>query len=418
MNRIHIIKLNRLKIFVTLFICIGIISCAVIYYRQTTISCSTAPANASYVVFAMNDLGMHCIQNDYSDFMILPPANTLMVQVFKKGYTSAELITSGIEVKYELIDNTSSADKINFWDFASYYGFDLQPNEGITGNWLSGSMTLSADKKYFEATAIPVVPYNDNSSEMQAYQTARITVYDQSTKKLIATCESVVVPVSDELHCDECHGQINTGLSILSSHDKLSGTQFVDDLKNNIRHKCSECHADNILGAPGVEGVKSLSQAMHGFHADKMELSEITPPCGNCHPGPVTKCYRGVMYANGVSCDDSHCHGDMATIAKSIQNGREPWLQEPNCSNCHTEEYSANPSTLYRNSYLLNGPTSGMNDIILCLSCHNSPHSEWPSTLPLDNKIPLSLQGSDRFIYKCTVCHQASGTIHKKQKTK
>ena len=47
-----------------------------------------APAAASaarYAVFPVNDLGMHCYQRSYAGFMILPPANNLKVQVFRKG---------------------------------------------------------------------------------------------------------------------------------------------------------------------------------------------------------------------------------------------------------------------------------------------------------------------------------------------
>ena len=47
-----------------------------------------APAFAArYAVFAVNDLGMHCYQRSYAGFMILPPANNLKVQIFRKETT-------------------------------------------------------------------------------------------------------------------------------------------------------------------------------------------------------------------------------------------------------------------------------------------------------------------------------------------
>lgn len=415
MKRIYIIKINKLNVLFTLLICVGMIFFALYYYKNQYTTCSTSiDTNAEYVVFAMNDLGMHCMQNDYSAFMILPPANTLKVQVFKKGTEKAELINNGIEIKYEAINNTTSADKSNFWDFAADYGYHVEPNVGITGNQLSGFMQLSSDKKYYEATAIPITPYNDGSTVMNPYQTAKVTVYDKASKKVIATCESVVLPVSDELDCNVCHGNSNTNLAILTSHDKLSGTQLVADLANNIRHKCSECHQDNILGEKGKEGIKPLSEAMHGFHSTKMEMTDIDPKCNSCHPGPITRCNRGAMAAAGLTCDDSNCHGSMANVAESQKEGRKAWLQEPDCGNCHGANYASNPSTLYRNSYLINNSVPGMNNLIQCISCHNSPHSEWTSTLPIDNKIPLSLQGTDLYINKCSVCHEGEGIIHNK----
>ncbi len=416
MKRIYIIELSLRKIILTFMLCVGMVAFALYYSSYRSIECSNAlDSNSEYVVLAMNDLGMHCIQHDYAYYMLLPPGNNLKVQVFKKGIRNAELISDGIEVKYEVLNNTSSADKINFWNYAVDYGYDLKPNVGLTGNKLSGTMILSGDKKFYEATAIPITPYDDGSMKLNPYQTAKITVYDKKSGKLIATCESVVVPVSDEMKCSECHGKEDTDFEILSAHDKISGTELVNDFTNGIRHKCADCHADNAIGEKGKEGIKALSQAMHGFHSTKMELTTITPKCNSCHPGPVTKCSRGVMYKAEISCDDSNCHGSMAKIAESQKNGRKAWLQEPDCGNCHKPEFSINPSELYRNSYLMNAPGTSMNNIILCMSCHNSPHSEWPSTLSIDNRIPQSLQGSDDYIKKCSVCHAGKGKIHRKK---
>ena len=376
----------------------------------------TAVSGQQFIILATNDLGMHCMQKDYSAFMILPPANNLRVQVFKKGGKSATLITKGINVKYEILDNTNSSSKTNFWRYSKQYGYDVKPDVGITGNTLSGQMVLSGDKKYFEATAIPVTPFTDsNPTKLSPYQVAKITVFDEKTGKLIAMSDSVVVPVSTEMNCADCHGTINTGLSILESHDKLSGTSLVQDLNNDIRHKCSDCHRDNAIGEQGKEGVAPLSQAMHGFHDSKMQLTPITPQCYACHPGSVTQCYRGVMMSQGVSCDDPKCHGTMDGIAQSQMAGRQAWLEEPDCGTCHSQTHANNPGSLYKNSYLLNSPGKDMNGIILCASCHNSPHAEWPSTLPIDNALPNSLLGSSSFINQCTVCHNGEGKVHKKE---
>lgn len=380
------------------------------YYVKSTQTLSLQ-TGGEYVILANNDLGMHCIQSDYSAFLIFPPGNNLVVQVFAKGREDAQLTTSGLTLEYEVNNNTSSADKVNFWKYAKDYGFNIAPDEGITGNKLKGTLTLSKDKKYFEATAIPVVPYNDNQKQKNPYQTVKITVKDSSTGKVLAVQDNVVLPVSDEMMCSNCHGIEDTDKNILKSHDKKEGTTLYDDLIQNNRYSCSECHSDNISNAAGKSNVPSLSLAMHGFHSQTMGMSKLENQCYNCHPGTVTKCLRGVMAANNITCNNSNCHGNIEQVSQSIENGRSPWLDEPDCGACHGADYSVNPGILYHNSYLANGPDE-MNGQIKCTSCHNSPHSEWPSTLALDNVIPIQLFGNPDFIRQCSACHEGSGKLH------
>ena len=413
-SRIHFIVINRKSIILAL---IGVaISIAAIIFVVGILSGNRGKPGKTdngYVILAMNDLGMHCYQSDYSGFLILPPGNTLKVQVFKKGTSSAELINSGIEVSYEIIDNTSSANKINFWVYAKDYGYDVPPDVGITGNGLKGVLKLSPDGKYYEVTSIPVTPFNDGSTVLNPLQLARIQVSEIKTGKILASTGNIVVPVSNEMDCSICHGADQTDLNILKAHDELSKTTLANDLLNGKRYKCSDCHKDNILGQSGNPDVLPLSQAMHGFHADKMVESNVTPTCYSCHPGPVTRCNRGAMYLAGIDCDNPQCHGNMANVASTQAEGRQAWLQEPDCGDCHDSAYDVNPDTLYRNSYLLNSPSTEMNDLILCESCHNGTHAEWASSQPKDNLLPISLLGYASYINKCTVCHEGEGKIHR-----
>jgi len=50
------------------------------------------PVAESYVVMAYNDLGMHCMNKDFSEICVLPPANTFRATVLRRG-SSPELIT-------------------------------------------------------------------------------------------------------------------------------------------------------------------------------------------------------------------------------------------------------------------------------------------------------------------------------------
>lgn len=350
-----------------------------------------------YTILAANESGMHCIQKDYSAFMILPPGNTVRIQVFQKGIQKAKLINKGITVEYAVNDNTTSADKNNFWQYAKDYGYDLKPGVGLTGNTLSGKCVLSKDQNYFVAEMIPITPYKDNDQTRNPYQTLTVIVKNAKTHEILAKEDAVVVPVSDEMLCSNCHGLSVTDTNILKAHDANEGTQLYLDLQNDKRYKCNDCHADD-----------SVSYEIHSSHADRMTLSDLEIKCYNCHPGPVTQCNRGVMAAAGLKCSNPKCHGDMAEVAQSQKEGRKPWQDEPDCANCHGDLYASNKGKLYSQSYLMNGPEE-MNGFITCIACHNSPHAEWPSQLVLDNLIPLKVIGKASFIEKCEACHEPSG---------
>ncbi len=407
---IFIMRKRTIAFVVVCFLmCIGLLVLFMNIFSKSVIT--SLPNNSEYVILAANKQGMRCIQHDYASFLILPPGNNLKVQVFYNDGKTAKLISSGIKVSYQIINNTTSSDKINFWQYAKDYGYDVAPNIGITGNGLSGEMKISDDGNYYEATAIPVTPYNDGSTELNPYQLAYIQVYDATTGEILATIDDVVVPVSDEMDCGVCHGTVDTDLNILKTHDQLSKTKLAEELALGKRYKCSDCHQDNALDMPGNSGVLPLSEAMHGSHADKMGQSNIKPECYSCHPGPVSQCYRGAM-SSKVSCTDSECHGNMQNIAQTQAQGRQAWLQEPDCGVCHGAKYGVNPGLLYQDSYLINNASSEMNGIIQCESCHNSSHAEWKSTNPADNLLPIRLLGYASFINKCTVCHEGKGVIH------
>ena len=226
-------------------------------------------AKMSYVILAWNDLGMHCDQNDYSYFGVLPPFNTLHAQVFKRGGEGAQLVTRGVTVSYTFPKKKNSALHTNFWDYAPQFGWNVPVNVGITGTPLSGNMALDAKGLSWEAVGIPITPYDDDGT-WDPYGTAIITVKDSSGKVLQNA--TVVAPVSTEMMCSNCHGTANPQLDILQKHDAYNGTTLVADQAKGVVHLCAECHQDNALGAPGKQGIESLSLAMHDFHKDKMNV--------------------------------------------------------------------------------------------------------------------------------------------------
>ncbi|HJV35326.1 carboxypeptidase regulatory-like domain-containing protein [Geomonas sp.] len=356
-------------------------------------------AGMDYIIVAWNDLGMHCAQDDYSYFCILPPFNTLHAQVIKRG---SGVVTEGVTVSYSFPKKTDSTLHTNFWSYAARYGWNVAPNVGITGTRLAGTMSLDANNLGFQAVGIPITPYDDDGT-WDPYGTATITATDSATGVVLAST-AVVAPVSTELDCSNCHGSTDTFLNILKSHDKLSGTSLAADQANGVLHLCAECHADNALGLPGKVGVKSLSLAMHGYHKGNVSPTPgSNSACYNCHPGPNTNCLRGVMYHAGQTCSD--CHGDLYAMTASLQNGRRPWLDEPQCGGCHGKRYQENTGVLYRNSVFNNAPEGSMNGKLYCEACHNSTHAEYPSTNAADNLIPRQLQGDGYWLWNCYVCH-------------
>jgi hypothetical protein len=378
------------------------------------------PADAmTHVILAWNDLGMHCAQDDYSYFLILPPFNTLHAQVIERG---GGLVKSGITVSYRFPNKTDSTLHTNYWselpkyDLAGY-GWDVTPNHGVLGTPLAGEMTLEPSGLEYVARGIPITPYDDDGT-WDPYGTAEITVTDSASGAVLATA-TVVAPVSTELQCANCHGAADPFLNILQVHDKNSATHLVADRTAGRLHLCAECHADNALGLSGATGVKNLSRAMHGFHKDKVNVAADPrfPDCYNCHPGPATQCLRGNMFHAEMGCRD--CHGDMRAMAAELDRGREPWLSEPRCGGCHGSQYAENDGKLYRDSVLVNSPEmdgpSAMNGKVFCEACHNSTHAEHRSTLPADASIPQQLQGDDYWIWNCWSCHtdyMPSPTMH------
>jgi hypothetical protein len=342
-------------------------------------------------VLAWNDLGMHCMNQDFSEMMILPPYNVLHAQVISKVGGEPQIVTGGISIHYTIPENTHSADKCNFWDYAhALLGANLTPDIGLTGNGMAGTMSslLPDGRQDWSVTGIPITPIND-AGEEDAYNLATVIV--EAAGQQTARTQAVV-PVSWEISCDLCHysSSHSVATDILMKHDALHST----NLMNAKPVLCGGCHAQPPLGTTGITGLPTLSSAMHSAHASRMAAAGLEVECYACHPGQRTQCLRDVMYAQGLSCHD--CHGTMTDVGNSA---RSPWTDEPRCGDCHNvagHEYEQT-GVLYRNSVGHNG--------IMCAACHGSPHAITPTVQSDDNIQAITLQGHSGTIDTCTVCH-------------
>ncbi|MCK4501877.1 MAG: hypothetical protein KAU22_02515, partial [Desulfuromonadales bacterium] len=154
-----------------------------------------------------------------------------------------------------------------------------------------------------------------------------------------------------------------------------------------------------------------------------------------------TQCFRS-HHSEFMDC--TNCHGTMedhslsllkkeleagkkgaARLMENLQarmvdsideiNPRTPWINEPDCLNCH-EEFEMGSTTEAFNTW-----TEGSGELfrnrhdqmeaMMCAACHSSPHAVYPATLNKlgtnrDSIQPLQYQGNDRPIGNdCTVCH-------------
>jgi hypothetical protein len=360
---------------------------------------ATPPSIArDWRVIAWNDLGMHCMDSDYSVFSILPPFNVLHAQVIDgSGHlvadpTLCQLTYEGVADPNGSI-NTTSAGKTEFWDFTpAFFGVAIPVDAGVAGFDMPGkanlpqAMSFSAASSLYEALGIPITPYDD-SSKQNFYPMMKVVARDSSGDSKGSS--SNVLPVSDEMDCRVCHGS-NTSLdampdggwvnepdperdyrlNILLLHDQrvtdatayqgaLDNAGYPGGLYASARAGtpvlCARCHLSNALapyGITGLAGIKPLTTSVHALH------SQVTDPatgltlddtanrsaCYKCHPGSTTKCLRGAM---GAAVDASgnmlmqcqSCHGLMSAVGSSARQG---WLDEPACQNCHTGDAVTN----------------------------------------------------------------------------
>lgn len=340
-----------------------------------------------YQVFAGNDLGMHCMDNDFSTFAILPPGNSLNAQVILKApaggnphiLTGAEaaLFYRGVKDTRGLI-NTTSLGKTNFWNFASLLygplGLTPAPDVGFLGAQMPGkNNALRPFAKYnatlnrFEVIGIPMTELanlKNGTYAFNPYSMMRIQARGPAGRGNLGKLD-IVVPVATEMHCGDCHATgaaaakvgfhgVNTWSTnpdanvqfrenVLILHDALNNTQLLA----NKPVLCFQCHysaaMDFLLhGAfngptPEQAAHKLLSPAMHGFHGSP-QTGGVTPipdqglsTCYSCHPGQRTQCFRGPMFQSGLVCQN--CHGGLLQVGNT---SRTPWIGMPQCQSCHT----------------------------------------------------------------------------------
>lgn len=371
--------------------------------------------NGQWTVVAWNNLGMHCMDDDYSVFSILPPFNTIDAHVMDAaGHLITDPAAAGITVTYQAVANPdgsinkTSLGKTNFYDYAAVlYGAGVAVDQGLAGKSMPGAantpqtMTWNAAMNWFEAAGIPICP-TDDAGRKNPYPLMRISVKNASNT-VLATAD-VVVPVSDEMDCRACHksgsgpeampaaGWVNDPndkrdfrLNILRLHDEKNAANpnyavalaamgypsqglYHSVVNTNKQVLCAACHASEALGTGGAAGVPPLTRSMHSKHAtvtnptNGLQLDNILSrnSCYLCHPGSETRCLRGAM-GSAVNASDGSlvmqcqsCHGNMSAVGSATRTG---WLNEPNCQACHSGDALANEGQIRFTSVFTSGTT-------------------------------------------------------------
>ena len=340
----------------------------------------------SYTLLGWNDLGMHCMDADYSVFSILPPFNNLRAQLIDRNGNG--VVSDGVTVTFEAMTdpdgsiNSFSVGKTNFWDYvADFFGVTPPAGEGLAGFRSAETtpqvMNLDAAAGMFVADGIPITPYDDTLAK-NFYPMVRVAAHD-GNGNLLAEAR-VVLPVSDEMTCIGCHGsgsgddarpdsgwlndpdpERDYRRNILNLHDQEQGAKpayqsalatlgyspagLLATADGGRAILCASCHGSNALPGSGVAGISPLTEAMHSQHDTALDPltgqalgdSDNRSACYQCHPGSETRCLRGVM-GNALNDDGTlamqcqNCHGQMADVGRE---GRVGWLEQPNCQSCH-----------------------------------------------------------------------------------
>ncbi len=330
--------------------------------KWTVLAALAAPlslAAANNQILGWNNLGMHCMDSDYSVFSILPPYNTIESQLIVAG----KLVTNaaGYTVTYQAVTdpggsfNSTAMGKGNYYTYATaLFGATLAPEGGLAGWSMPGvsnvpqSMLFEQTNQpaggvftrvnWFRAEGIPISPYDDAHNK-NPYPLMRLIARNAANQP-IAT-NDIVLPVSDEMDCRACHasgtqasakpaaGWLWDGLTerdfrlnILRLHDEHEFAQHPALYRAALAARgfnpqglyrgvvadgkpvlCAACHASEALGAPSYSTIPPLTASVHAFHAHvqdpvlntTLDNSANRAACYRCHPGSTTKCLRGAM---------------------------------------------------------------------------------------------------------------------------
>ena len=329
-------------------------------------------------ILGWNNLGMHCMDSDYSVFSILPPYNTIECQLIVAG----KLVTNGAgyTVTYQAVAdpdgsfNSTSRGKGNFYDFVlPLYGAALSPELGLTLSWpMPGTNNVpqgmffeptnhpaagvATPVNWFRAEGIPLTPYDDTGRK-NPYPMMRLIAHNSGGVP-IAT-NDIVLPVSDEMDCRVCHAsgtQVSAKpaagwvwstnperdfrLNILRLHDEKQFANYAGLYQAALAARgfnpqglyqgnaadgkpvlCATCHASEALGTGSYSNIPPLTASVHSKHAAVVDPDLHISLDSSAHRAACYRCHPG----SATKCLRGAMGGAIATDGS----------MEMQCQSCH-----------------------------------------------------------------------------------
>ncbi len=260
------------------------------------------PALETATVLAANDLGMHCMDREFSVFSILPPFNVVNAQVVKRDSNGQPYVADDSEVDLFYDDvadatgsiNSYSVGKTDFWSYANaLFDVILPEGQGLTGLYMpaddpqvrgSQPMEYSLNKEMFSAEGIPFTPYDDTLFN-RPYPMMRISAVDAQSGETLGHLD-VVVPVATETDCQNCHKtgamaaegvgwsndlnlEIQSKINILKLHDDNNPT----NLEASQPVLCAQCHYSPALDLAGTGPAGDLGDGVCRPSSDRYWLT-------------------------------------------------------------------------------------------------------------------------------------------------
>ncbi len=419
---------------------------------------------------------------DFSVFSLHSPGTTIRAQFVQGGRLATD--DTNVFVTYEAVAdatgsrNSTSIGKGNFYDYAAaLHGRPLLADEGLAGFAMPGpnnvpqAMSFDPVERWFHAKALPILPIDDRGQTN--HQPMMRLVARNGAGTVLATTE-IALPVNDGLNCRACHAsgsqataRPNGGwvwdcdpdrdykLNVLQKHDdRHLGSGVYSNVLRQAGYDhaglaasatrghpvlCVRCHASNATSDPGLEGMRPLTQVLHAKHSYVADPTRNLPlsffndsaVCLTCHAGPESRYLRGahrqsVAAGGGFALQCQSCHGNMLALGAE---GRQGWLDQPNCQSCHTGTALQNNGQIrYASAFDPQGrvrqavnatfahqsqPDSELSSFshsqghggMKCAACHGPAHGEWPSREPNENVQSQRLQGNAGTLARCTACH-------------
>lgn len=321
-----------------------------IVFPAVAVLCAVPAFAAQNQLLGWNNLGMHCMDSDYSVFSILPPYNTIEAQLIVGG--ALVKADAGYTVTYQAVvdpDGSINSTAIGKGNYSQYYNAlytptVLPPDVGLLGWAMPGTNNVPQSMlfeqtnqpapsvltpvNWFRAEGIPITPYDDAGNK-SPYPLMRLIARNSGGTPLATN--DIVLPVSDEMDCRTCHAsgtqaaarpaagwvwaanqERDFRLNILRRHDEQNFAHHHDVyvaalaargfnpqglyrgvVADNQPVLCAVCHASEALGTGSYSNIPPLTASIHSKHATVADPDLNLTLDNSSHRAACYRCHPG-----------------------------------------------------------------------------------------------------------------------------